>query len=135
MTAVPALNVENVGNSTHMDNKIMEKQMKCPIDGEVLLMTARNGVEIDYCPSCRGVWLDRGELDKIIERAATAGDSDLNPEVQVISARRDDRDDEDDKRERKDGKKRHKRDHDDDRPVHYRKSRDHASFIKELFDF
>ncbi len=44
--------------------------MKCPIDEETLVMTDRNGVEIDYCPKCRGVWLDRGELDKIIERAA-----------------------------------------------------------------
>ncbi|WP_158968576.1 TFIIB-type zinc ribbon-containing protein [Chachezhania sediminis] len=43
--------------------------MKCPIDGTELLMTERSGVEIDYCPKCRGVWLDRGELDKIIERA------------------------------------------------------------------
>ncbi len=33
-------------------------------------MSERAGIEIDYCPTCRGVWLDRGELDKIIERAA-----------------------------------------------------------------
>ena len=38
----------------------------------MLVMTERNGVEIDYCPACRGVWLDRGELDKIIERSAPA---------------------------------------------------------------
>ncbi len=44
--------------------------MKCPIDNEALVMTERSGVEIDYCPKCRGVWLDRGELDKIIERGA-----------------------------------------------------------------
>ncbi|UYV38552.1 zf-TFIIB domain-containing protein [Rhodobacteraceae bacterium D3-12] len=43
--------------------------MKCPIDGETLRMSERHGVEIDYCPSCRGVWLDRGELDKIIDKA------------------------------------------------------------------
>jgi uncharacterized protein len=42
--------------------------MKCPIDGANLVMTERAGVEIDYCPTCRGVWLDRGELDKILER-------------------------------------------------------------------
>lgn len=42
--------------------------MQCPIDGTQLVMSDRNGVEIDYCPQCRGVWLDRGELDKIIER-------------------------------------------------------------------
>lgn len=44
--------------------------MQCPVDNETLVMTDRNGVEIDYCPKCRGVWLDRGELDKIIDRAA-----------------------------------------------------------------
>lgn len=42
--------------------------MNCPIDNTQLAMSDRNGIEIDYCPSCRGVWLDRGELDKIIER-------------------------------------------------------------------
>jgi len=41
--------------------------MKCPIDSVDLLMSDRQGIEIDYCPTCRGVWLDRGELDKIIE--------------------------------------------------------------------
>lgn len=43
--------------------------MQCPVDGETLVITERSGVEIDYCPKCRGVWLDRGELDKIIDRA------------------------------------------------------------------
>jgi uncharacterized protein len=46
--------------------------MKCPLDDSDLVMTERQGIEIDYCPKCRGVWLDRGELDKIIERSATA---------------------------------------------------------------
>ncbi len=46
--------------------------MKCPVDGATLVMTERSGVEIDYCPQCRGVWLDRGELDKIIEKATPA---------------------------------------------------------------
>lgn len=41
--------------------------MKCPACDELLVMTERQGVEIDYCPVCRGVWLDKGELDKIIE--------------------------------------------------------------------
>ena len=45
--------------------------MQCPIDKTDLVMTDRQGVEIDYCPKCRGVWLDRGELEKIIERGAT----------------------------------------------------------------
>ena len=46
--------------------------MRCPVDNETLVMADRNGVEIDYCPKCRGVWLDRGELDKIIERVGAA---------------------------------------------------------------
>jgi Zn-finger nucleic acid-binding protein len=45
--------------------------MQCPNDGTVLTMSERSGIEIDYCPTCRGVWLDRGELDKIIERSLT----------------------------------------------------------------
>ena len=44
--------------------------MACPVDGATLVMSERAGIEIDYCPTCRGVWLDRGELDKIIERNA-----------------------------------------------------------------
>ena len=44
--------------------------MKCPVDGETLVMADRSGVEIDYCPKCRGIWLDRGELDKILDRSA-----------------------------------------------------------------
>ena len=45
--------------------------MKCPVCKDVdLVMSERQCVEIDYCPSCRGVWLDRGELDKIIEKSA-----------------------------------------------------------------
>ena len=45
--------------------------MQCPVCKTVnLTMAERRGIEIDYCPQCRGVWLDRGELDKIIERAA-----------------------------------------------------------------
>lgn len=46
--------------------------MLCPTDQTVLVMTERKGVEIDYCPTCRGVWLDRGELDKIIDRSTDA---------------------------------------------------------------
>jgi Zn-finger nucleic acid-binding protein len=45
--------------------------MKCPVCLQPdLVMSERQGIEIDYCPQCRGVWLDRGELDKIIERSA-----------------------------------------------------------------
>ncbi|MCW1360074.1 zf-TFIIB domain-containing protein [Campylobacter sp. US33a] len=46
--------------------------MLCPVCNVDLMMSDRNGVEIDYCPKCRGVWLDRGELDKIIERSSSA---------------------------------------------------------------
>jgi Zn-finger nucleic acid-binding protein len=83
--------------------------MKCPVDGTELRMTDRQGVEIDYCPQCRGVWLDRGELDKIIERSATVSDY------------RDD-DDRDDRRERR------------DHPEHH-KHRKKKSFLGEFFDF
>ena len=56
--------------------------MKCPICIEAnLVMTDRQGIEIDYCPQCRGVWLDRGELDKIIERSQR--DSAYAPPQQV----------------------------------------------------
>ncbi|WP_338550835.1 zf-TFIIB domain-containing protein [Roseovarius phycicola] len=80
--------------------------MKCPVDGETLVISDRSGVEIDYCPQCRGVWLDRGELDKIIERSA--------PEPSR-APRRDARDwDEDDRPRRK-------------------KSR--GGFLEDLFDF
>lgn len=47
--------------------------MKCPNCNETLVMADRAGVEIDYCPNCRGVWLDRGELDKIIQRSIEYG--------------------------------------------------------------
>lgn len=46
--------------------------MKCPNDQNTLLITERSGIEIDYCPECRGVWLDRGELDKIIDKNEVA---------------------------------------------------------------
>ncbi|NHQ73719.1 hypothetical protein HAT86_04460 [Roseovarius gahaiensis] len=65
--------------------------MQCPIDGEQLVMADRAGVEIDYCPKCRGVWLDRGELDKIIERSAPQADtSSTAPQARRESADRGD---------------------------------------------
>jgi Zn-finger nucleic acid-binding protein len=48
----------------------MTGNFTCPVDGTKLVPMERSGIEIDHCPSCRGVWLDRGELDKIIERNA-----------------------------------------------------------------
>ena len=50
--------------------------MNCPICNIALQMTERQGIEIDYCPQCRGVWLDRGELDKIIERSSNVQSED-----------------------------------------------------------
>ena len=45
--------------------------MACPIDGTTLVMSERQGIEIDYCPSCRGVWLDRGELERLVDAEST----------------------------------------------------------------
>ncbi|HEX8914272.1 MAG TPA: zf-TFIIB domain-containing protein [Humisphaera sp.] len=70
--------------------------MKCPhCQTADLVMSDRQGVEVDYCPQCRGVWLDRGELDKILERSARY-------EAQYAGGHRrdDDDDDDDDKRRR-----------------------------------
>ncbi len=47
----------------------MTKAYQCPVDQSTLVMSDRQGIEIDYCPTCRGIWLDRGELDKIIDRS------------------------------------------------------------------
>lgn len=70
--------------------------MLCPVDGADLLMTERNGVEIDYCPKCRGVWLDRGELDKIIERTSQAEQQYGQRRAQAALRRGRDYDDDDD---------------------------------------
>lgn len=66
--------------------------MLCPIDGSTLLLSERQGIEIDYCPQCRGVWLDRGELDKLIDRSDDDDDRDRRrePDRRDID-RRDDR--------------------------------------------
>ncbi|MBO6690033.1 MAG: TFIIB-type zinc ribbon-containing protein [Paracoccus sp. (in: a-proteobacteria)] len=68
--------------------------MLCPVCKVTLTMADRQGVEIDYCPQCRGVWLDRGELDKIIERSA----AEMAPPPPAPDPRR--RDDDDDDRGR-----------------------------------
>lgn len=92
--------------------------MKCPVCEVDLMMADRQGIEIDYCPKCRGVWLDRGELDRLIERASAAA-----PQPQ--------RRDYEDSRERR-------------APTSYREedSRHHGhpkhkrnSFLSEIFDF
>jgi len=80
--------------------------MQCPACSATLQMTERQGVEIDYCPQCRGVWLDRGELDKIIERSHTMERSDPGErrsdpsERRTVHAYRDDDDDYRHKRKR-----------------------------------
>ena len=71
--------------------------MKCPNCEETLVMADRQGIEIDYCPKCRGVWLDKGELDKIIERAATEQSSqNLKQQDEKRKKQNDDDDDYDD---------------------------------------
>jgi uncharacterized protein len=69
--------------------------MQCPHDGSTLTMSERSGIEIDYCPQCRGVWLDRGELDKIIDRSlgmpAPAAPASPPPAYREDERRRDDR--------------------------------------------
>jgi uncharacterized protein len=94
--------------------------MNCPSCGNVnLVMSDRQGIEIDYCPTCRGVWLDRGELDKIIERSAVAAPpQQAAPPPRREEYRPDDR--------YRDGYK-----HDDD----YYKHKKKKSFMSELFDF
>jgi Zn-finger nucleic acid-binding protein len=64
--------------------------MNCPVCNIALVMSEKQGVEIDYCPTCRGVWLDRGELDKIIERSAPDGQNRNYASDQVFNRQRDD---------------------------------------------
>jgi Zn-finger nucleic acid-binding protein len=70
--------------------------LNCPVDNTVLTISDRQGVEIDFCPQCRGVWLDRGELDKILERSSsfTRRDDDDDPRGRGRNRRDDDDDDE-----------------------------------------
>ncbi len=84
--------------------------MNCPIDNTQLQMSERSGVEIDYCPQCRGVWLDRGELDKLINKA------DSQPRVEP--------------------RERSKQEYDeDDHQGGYGRGRRKEGFLGELFDF
>jgi uncharacterized protein len=89
--------------------------MKCPVCSVDLVMADRQGVEIDYCPKCRGVWLDRGELDKIIERSTS--------ETSQRSSRESGYDR---------GDSHHGKHHGDEHSEgHYKKKR---SFLSDLFD-
>lgn len=53
-------------------DRVTTPVMACPVCRTALALAERQGIEIDYCPTCRGVWLDRGELDKIVERSGAA---------------------------------------------------------------
>jgi Zn-finger nucleic acid-binding protein len=86
--------------------------MQCPVDGDTLVISERSGIEIDYCPTCRGVWLDRGELDKIIERD-NAGMAPPPPQRGSQSYRGDKRDEYE----------------------HSSKRRKKGGFLGEIFDF
>ena len=77
--------------------------MRCPTDDTPLAISDRQGIEIDYCPECRGVWLDRGELDKLIERSASFADPPVAPARRPV--RQDDDDDRDRSRSAKTSKK------------------------------
>jgi len=90
--------------------------MPCPVCKVPLVMSERQGVEIDYCPQCRGVWLDRGELDKIVERAGAETQPAAPPPRSAPGEYRDYGD--------------HRRDHGDHRHHHKRRK----SFFEELFD-
>jgi uncharacterized protein len=107
--------------------------VNCPVCNVTLVISSREGIEIDHCPQCRGVWLDRGELDKIIERAAPAvvgasggreAEWDDRPRGGGDRYREDDRDRyrDDDDRYR----------HDDRR---YGKKKKRRGFLEDLFEF
>ena len=90
--------------------------MSCPVCKVPLVMSDRQGIEIDYCPQCRGVWLDRGELDKIIERSAQEAPAPAPPPQRGYESRPSYSDD--------DGRYR-------DRHPHGKRRK---SFFEELFD-
>ena len=60
--------------------------MNCPNCKIPLVMSDRQGIEIDYCPECRGIWLDRGELDKIIERSVNEQPNNFHPNQQPFGS-------------------------------------------------
>jgi uncharacterized protein len=91
--------------------------MKCPNCNETLVMTERQGVEIDYCPKCRGVWLDKGELDKIIEKSTTSSTNESY------------------KQQENNQRDRYRDDDDDDDDNFGRGRRNRGGFLGNLFDF
>ena len=105
--------------------------MQCPVCDVTLSISSREGVEIDFCPQCRGVWLDRGELDKVIERASAAMAPAPAP-APVPSRDRgrdyDDRPRYDDRDRYGDDRRRYGDDHGD-------RKRKKRSFLDDIFDF
>ncbi|MGN7801041.1 zf-TFIIB domain-containing protein [Leifsonia sp. 22587] len=104
--------------------------MKCPTDNATLVMSERHGIEIDYCPECRGVWLDRGELDKIIDRAGTLPSAPPTASTQPAQAYDDARYRERDHREAQYGRPQYDEAPYGQRP--YKKKRE--NWLSELFD-
>lgn len=98
--------------------------MNCPIDNTQLVLSERQGIEIDYCPQCRGIWLDRGELDKLIERSNGGGAPAQHQQPVQYSSHDDHKHNDDYKR------------HDDDHHNDYNgKPRKKESLLSDLFDF
>jgi len=117
----------------------MVRGMKCPVCDVPLSISSREGVEIDFCPQCRGVWLDRGELDKVIERAAAS----LAPSAAPVGGRDrgeryDDRPRSDERRYDDDRRRYDDRQYENDRRYddrdHYKKKK-RRSFLDDLFEF
>jgi Zn-finger nucleic acid-binding protein len=112
--------------------------MLCPACQSGLAIADRQGIEIDYCPQCRGIWLDRGELDKIVERAALAAFNERplarepSPSDRSSSGSPRRNDDSDDDHFRRGGREREAYS-EDGRYDRYRKTR--GSWLGELFDF
>lgn len=90
--------------------------MKCPVDQTTLTIADRQGIEIDFCPTCRGVWLDRGELDKLIERSDNFNQAPRRPEY------------------REERSHQEHRDYDNDQHGHS-KHHKKESFLGDLFEF
>lgn len=99
--------------------------MNCPNDNTTLQMTSREGIEIDYCPQCRGVWLDRGELDKLIERSTAAPQGFAPQQGQGQQQYRHDDDDDDNHRSQQ---------HFGNNNDHHKKHKKEG-FLGDLFDF
>ena len=108
-----------------MNNDQPTAAMLCPLDKTALVMSERQGIEIDYCPSCRGVWLDRGELDKILERSAAESEPARQPATPPSGGRE----------EYSSPRDYGQRDYGDDRGYrHGGHRKPKKSFLSELFD-